>query len=133
MPLGLKDMVAKALETVEGISARSVREGLDSGEVDIVIDVREPNEWNAGHIPGAINVPRGMLELRADPESPAADSALSTNRDARVIVYCLKAPGARSLLAAQTLATMGYSNVAAMRGGFEEWRAEDLPADQGVA
>ena len=126
-------MVAKALETVEGVSARSVREGLDSGEVDIVIDVREPNEWTAGHIPGAINVPRGMLELRADPESPAADPALSTNRDARVIVYCLKAPGARSLLAAQTLATMGYSNVAAMRGGFEEWRAEDLPADQGVA
>ena len=133
MPLGLKDMVAKALETVEGISARSVREGLDSGEVDIVIDVREPNEWNAGHIPGAINVPRGMLELRADPESPAADPALATNQDARVIVYCLKAPGARSLLAAQTLGTMGYSNVAAMRGGFEEWRAEDLPADQGVA
>jgi rhodanese-related sulfurtransferase len=133
MPLGLKDMVAQALETVEGISARSVREGLDSGEVDLVIDVREPNEWNAGHIPGAMNVPRGMLELRADPESPAADPALSANRDARVIVYCLKAPGARSLLAAQTLATMGYSNVAAMRGGFEEWRAEDLPADQGVA
>jgi rhodanese-related sulfurtransferase len=133
MPLGLKDMVAKALETVEGVSARSVRDGLDSGEVDIVIDVRESNEWNAGHIPGAINVPRGMLELRADPESPATDPALSTNRDARVIVYCLKAPGARSLLAAQTLATMGYSNVAAMRGGFEEWRAEDLPADQGVA
>jgi rhodanese-related sulfurtransferase len=133
MALGLKDMVAKALESVEGISARSVRDGLDSGEVDIVIDVREPNEWNAGHIPGAINVPRGMLELRADPESPATDPALSTNRDARVIVYCLKAPGARSLLAAQTLATMGYSDVAAMRGGFEEWRAEDLPADQGVA
>ena len=129
MPLGLKDMVAQALESVEGISARSVREGLDSGEVDLVIDVREPNEWNAGHIPGAMNVPRGMLELRADPESPAADPALSANRDARVIVYCLKAPGARSLLAAQTLATMGYSNVAAMRGGFEEWRAEDLPAD----
>ena len=129
MALGLKDMVAQALETVEGISARSVREGLDSGEVDLVIDVREPNEWDAGHIPGAMNVPRGMLELRADPESPAADPALSANRDARVIVYCLKAPGARSLLAAQTLATMGYSNVAAMRGGFEEWRAEDLPAE----
>jgi rhodanese-related sulfurtransferase len=129
MALGLKDMVAKALETVEGISAGSVREGLDSGEVDLVIDVREPNEWNAGHIPGAINVPRGMLELRADPDSPAADPALSANRDARVIVYCLKAPGARSLLAAQTLATMGYSNVAAMRGGFEEWRSEDLPED----
>jgi rhodanese-related sulfurtransferase len=129
MPVGLKDMVANALETVEGISARSVSEGLDGGEVDVVIDVREPNEWSAGHVPGAINVPRGMLELRADPESPVADPALSGNKDARVIVYCLKAPGARSLLAAQTLATMGYSNVAAMRGGFEEWRAEGLPAE----
>jgi len=46
-----------------------------------------------------------------------------------VVVYCLKAPGARSLLAAQTLGKMGYSNVAAMRGGFEEWRAEGLPGE----
>lgn len=70
-----------------------------------------------------------MLELRADPESPAADPELSANKDARVVVYCLKAPGARSLLAAQTLGTTGYSNVAAMRGGFEEWRAEQLAAE----
>ena len=129
MALGLKDMVAQAVETVEGVSARSVRDALDRGEVDLVIDVREPNEWSAGHIPGAVNVPRGMLELRADPDSPVADAALAGNKDARVIVYCLKAPGARSLLAAQTLGTMGYSNVAAMRGGFEEWRSEDLPAE----
>jgi rhodanese-related sulfurtransferase len=129
MPLGLRDMVEEALAKVEAISAQAVRDGLDRGDVDVVIDVREPTEWSAGHIPGAINVPRGMLELRADPESPAADPALSANRDARVIVYCLKAPGARSLLAAQTLATMGYLNVAALRGGFEEWRAEGLPAE----
>ena len=127
MPMGLSEMVEMAIAKVEAISAQDVRAGLDSGEVDLVIDVREPNEWSAGHIPGAINVPRGMLELRADPESPAADHALSANKDARVVVYCLKAPGARSLLAAQTLGTMGYSNVAAMRGGFEEWRAEQLP------
>jgi rhodanese-related sulfurtransferase len=129
MPLGLSEMVEKAIAKVEAISAQDVRAGLNSGEVDLVIDVREPNEWSAGHIPGAINVPRGMLELRADPESPAADPALSANKDARVVVYCLKAPGARSLLAAQTLGTMGYSNVAAMPGGFEEWRAEQLPAE----
>jgi rhodanese-related sulfurtransferase len=129
MPMGLSEMVEMAIAKVEAISAQDVRAGLDSGEVDLVIDVREPNEWSAGHIPGAINVPRGMLELRADPESPVADHALSANKDARVVVYCLKAPGARSLLAAQTLGTMGYSNVAAMRGGFEEWRAEQLPAE----
>jgi rhodanese-related sulfurtransferase len=129
MPLGLKEMVEEALANVEAISAQGVRDGLGRGEVDVVLDVREPNEWHAGHVPGAINVPRGMLELRADPLSPVADPALSANKDARVIVYCLKAPGARSLLAAQTLASMGYSNVAAMRGGFEEWRAEEFPAE----
>jgi rhodanese-related sulfurtransferase len=127
--MGLKDMVQEALGSVEAVSATAVKEGLDRGEVDLVLDVREPNEWAEGHVPGAMNVPRGVLELRADPESPATDPALSGNKDARVVVYCLKAPGARSLFAAQTLGRMGYSNVAAMRGGFEEWRAEGLPGE----
>ena len=129
MAKGLKDMVEEASGTVEMISAPAVQEGLDKGEVDVVLDVREPSEWGEGHLPGATNVPRGMLELRADPESPVTDPALSANRDARVIVYCLKAPGARSLLAAETLGRMGYTNVAAMRGGLEEWRSAGLPAD----
>jgi len=127
--MGVKEMMQEALASVEAISAQDVREALDSGQVDLVIDVREPKEWDGGHLPGAVNVPRGMLELRADPESPAADPTLSADKDARVIVYCLKAPGARSVLAAQTLGNMGYSNVAAMRGGFEEWQAEGLPAE----
>lgn len=129
MPMGVKEMMQEALASVEAISAQDVKERLDSGDVDLVVDVREPKEWEGGHVPGSINVPRGMLELRADPESPATDPVLSANKDARVIVYCLKAPGARSVLAAQTLGNMGYSNVAAMRGGFEEWQAEGLPAE----
>jgi rhodanese-related sulfurtransferase len=129
MAMGVREMVQEALGSVEAVSARDVKERLDSGQVDLVIDVREPKEWEGGHVPGAINVPRGMLELRADPESPATDPELSADKDARVVVYCLKAPGARSVLAAQTLGDMGYSNVAAMRGGFEEWRAEGLPAE----
>ena len=129
MAMGLKEMVQEALASVEAVSPQEVREGLDGGQVDLVIDVREPKEWERGHLPGAINVPRGMLELRADPESPATDPALSADKDARVVVYCLKAPGARSVLAAQTLGSMGYSNVAAMRGGFEEWQAEGLTAE----
>jgi rhodanese-related sulfurtransferase len=129
MALGLKDMVEEAARSVEAISAATLKEGLDRGEVDLVVDVREPNEWEQGHVPGAMNVPRGMLELSADPKSPVAEPALSADKDARVVVYCLKAPGARSLFAAQTLGKMGYSNVAAMRGGFEEWRAEGLPGE----
>ena len=59
----------------------------------------------------------------------APNGVLSADKDARVVVYCLKAPGARSLLAAQTLGQMGYSNVRCMRGGLEEWRAEGLPGE----
>ena len=129
MAMGVEEMMQEALASVEAVSAHDVREGLEGGRVDLVIDVREPKEWEGGHLPGSINVPRGMLELRADPESPATDPALSADKDARVVVYCLKAPGARSVLAAQTLGSMGYSNVAAMRGGFEEWQAEGLPAE----
>ena len=129
MALGLKDMVQEALGSVETVSVAAVKEGMDSGAVALVVDVREPGEWADGHVAGAMNIPRGMLEIRADPDSPATDPALSADKDARVVVYCLKAPGARSLLAAQTLGRMGYSNVAAMRGGLEEWRAEGLPGE----
>ena len=129
MAMGIKEMMQEALASVEAVSAQDVREGLEGGQVDLVIDVREPKEWERGHLPGAINVPRGMLELRADPESPVTDPALSADKDARVIVYCTKAPGARSAFAAQTLGTMGYSNVAVLRGGLEEWQAEGLPAE----
>jgi rhodanese-related sulfurtransferase len=129
MSMGVREMVQEALASIEAVSAKDVRDGLDSGQVDLVVDVREPKEWEGGHVPGALNVPRGMLELRADPESPATDPTLSADKDARLVVYCLKAPGARSVLAAQTLGSMGYSNVAAMRGGFEEWQAEGLPAE----
>lgn len=129
MALGLKDMIQQARQSVEAISARELQQGLDAGSVDLIIDVREPSEWENGHLPDALNVPRGLLELRADPGSPLADLALSANKNARVIVYCQKAPGARSLLAAQTLGSMGYSNVAAMPGGLDEWRGEGLPAD----
>jgi rhodanese-related sulfurtransferase len=129
MEVGLKDMVREAAGSVEQVSAADLKEGLDSGSVDLVVDVREPGEWAREHLPGAANIPRGMLELRADPESPVADPALSADKGARVVVYCLKAPSARSVLAAQTLGRMGYSNVAALRGGLEDWRAEGLPGE----
>jgi rhodanese-related sulfurtransferase len=126
---GLKEMIQEARTSVEEVSVQDAHEGLRTGAVHMLIDVREPFEWDKGHISDAVNVPRGLLELRADPESPVTDSELSGNKDARVIVYCTKAPSARSMLAAQTLGRMGYSNVAALRGGLEEWKAAGLPAE----
>jgi rhodanese-related sulfurtransferase len=129
MSFGLKEKIQEAKASVEEVSVQEAHDGLESGTVDMVIDVRERHEWEKGHLPDAVNVPRGILELRADPESPVTDPALSGNKDARVIVYCTKSPSARSVLAAQTLGRMGYSNVAALRGGLEEWRAEGLPSE----
>jgi len=129
MVFGLKEMIQEARSSVREVSVQDADEGLRSGEVHMLIDVREPWEWDKGHISDAVSIPRGLLELRADPESPVTNPELSANKDARVIVYCTKAPSARSMLAAQTLGRMGYSNVAALRGGLDEWNAAGLSAE----
>jgi rhodanese-related sulfurtransferase len=129
MAFGLKEMIQEARSSVQEVSVQDAHEGLRSGEVHMLIDVREPWEWDKGHISDAVSIPRGLLELRADPESPVTNPELSGNKDARLVLYCTKAPSARSMLAAQTLGRMGYSNVAALRGGLEEWQAEGLPAE----
>jgi rhodanese-related sulfurtransferase len=123
MSLGVQELVRDALQRVDTISVEDARAEMDAGAVGLVIDVREPSEFDNGHVPGAINVPRGLLELRADAASPVAHPDLSADRDARIVVYCMRAPGARSVLAAETLGRMGYSNVVAMREGLEGWRA----------
>src|SRR5687767_2632950 len=82
----------------------------DSDPATLFIDVREPNEWNLGHIPGAIHIPRGILESNIEAVAP---------RDRRIVLYC--ASGNRTALAADALQQMGYSNVASLAGGFRGW------------
>ena len=76
----------------------------------VLLDCREPNEWNLGHVPGALFIPRGQLEQNIEPRVP---------REQKVIVYC--ASGNRSALAAETLQIMGYRDVASMSAGFRGW------------
>lgn len=128
MAVGLKEMIAKARAAVREIAPAAVKEGLDNGEIDLVLDVREPGEWRQGHVPGAVNIPRGMLELKADPDSPVADPELA-RRDASVVVYCLKSPSARSLFAAETLAEMGFTNVTVMAAGLNGWKEAGLAVE----
>lgn len=101
----------------------------NSSELDLIVDVREPAEYREGHVPRAVNIPRGLLELRADPASPSADAALSAHRTARILVYCTKGPGARPLLAAQALTRMGYERVEVLGGGLIGWAEAGLPID----
>jgi len=119
MAKGMKDFVAEAKASVAEVSTEDVA-ALPYGSV-LLLDVREPGEFQAGFLPGAINVPRGMLEVKADPAMPPHDVRLA-DRKQLVITYC--ASGARSLLAASTLQEMGFTNVKSMAGGFCAWQQE---------
>ncbi|MGH6821854.1 MAG: rhodanese-like domain-containing protein, partial [Methylocella sp.] len=80
----------------------------------VVIDVREPDEFSAGALPGAINVPRGVLEFRL------ASVPQLSNPKAPMLLYCRT--GGRSAMAAQTLKRLGYTDVLSLSGGYEAWQ-----------
>lgn len=125
--LSASQMVAEARETTPEITVAQAREELDQGQASLLLDVREPAEWEKGHIPGALLAPRGMLEWYADPTTPYAKPELTTKRDARIIVAC--ASGGRSMLATKTLKKMGYTNVVNMAGGFNEWSKQGFTVE----
>ena len=104
------DPVADAKSRIREISPDDVRAMQARDEPVTLIDVREPNEWAMGRIPGAIPIARGALQSSVEAQVP---------RSARVVVYC--ALGGRSALAADTLQNMGYTDVASMRGGIHAW------------
>jgi len=133
MSESLASMIAAARSVANEVPPDAAREALDSGAVKFVVDVREPEEFREGHVPDAVNIPRGLLEIRADPASPSADASLSAERSARVLVYCTKGPGARSLFAARTLMDMGYENVDVLAGGMNAWAEAGLPVERSTA
>ena len=122
-----RQIVAEARQTVPELTVVQAKEELEQGHVNLLLDVREPAEWEKGHIPGVLLAPRGMLEWYADPTTPYAKPELTTQRDARIIVTC--ASGGRSMLAAQTLRKMGYTDVVNMAGGFNEWSKQGFPIE----
>jgi len=118
-------LVQEARQRIQNLSVEQVAEELAQGAV-VLVDIREPGEWAAGRIPGAIHVPRGLLEFNADPTSPAHRRELDPSQ--RVILHC--ATGGRSALAADTLQNMGYKNVAHLDGGFKAWVATGRPVEK---
>src|SRR2546423_1023071 len=123
-------IVAQARQSIPEITVVQAREELAQGQVGLLLDVREPAEWEKGHIPGAVLAPRGMLEWYADPTTTYAKPELTTKRDAHIIVAC--ASGGRSMLAAQTLQSMGYTDVVNMAGGFNEWSKQGVAIEDGT-
>lgn len=93
----------------------------------ILIDVREPAEFDTGHIAGAVNIPRGVLEFQVDSHPAVAnvsDPALS-HKHQPIVVYCRT--GGRAALAALNLQRMGFSDVRSIAGGVNDWTAAGLP------
>jgi rhodanese-related sulfurtransferase len=84
-------------------------------DADLLIDVREADEYSAAHIPGAINIPRGLLEFKLSNDAQLAERKL------KLVLYCKNS--GRSALAADALREMGYRNVLSLAGGIEAWQA----------
>ena len=108
-------LVADAKAQIDNLTPDQVQAEVANGA--LLVDVREGTECALGMIPGALHIPRGMLEFRADPASPAHHAALDPTR--RVILHC--ASGGRSALSVMTLKQLGYTNVAHLDGGFRAW------------
>ena len=129
MARSLADFVREALKVVEEISAEGAAQILekpDRAGWDF-IDVREPDEFAAGHIPGARNFPRGFLEVRADLEHPKRDAWLE-DRGRKMILYC--GGGQRSALACKSLQEMGFQRLLSVAGGWTDWAKLNLPIER---
>jgi rhodanese-related sulfurtransferase len=131
MPTTLKQMMEAANAAVQRINPAEARGMIAKGGV-LLIDVRDaPEVENSGRMAGALHVSRGMLEFRADPDSPYHDPSFS--KDKTIIVYC--ASGGRSALSGLTLKNLGYDRVYNL-GAFKDWvesgGAVDHPIEPGM-
>jgi rhodanese-related sulfurtransferase len=126
MAKSLQDFVHEALQHVDEISVHQVQAALANPEI-MILDVREEDEFAEGHIPGAYNVPRGFLEVKADLEHKKRDPELA-DRTRKIVCYC--GGGFRSALAAHTLQLMGFDHVESMEGGWSSWSEAGLPVQQ---
>ena len=116
-PQVVKDMVAKAKGAVKSVPAAEVKAAIDKKEKAILLDVRDPGEFAAGHFPGAINISRGTLEFVVFNKIP--------DQNAKIYVYCKTA--GRSALATKTLNDLGYKNAVLMDAQFEDWIKAGYP------
>ena len=110
-------LVNDAKRRVKETNVADVKRRMDSGEKFLLVDVREDNEWEKGHVLGAVHMGRGVIERDIETKVPEAST--------KMILYC--GGGFRSALVADNLQKMGYTNVLSMDGGVREWREKKYP------
>ena len=111
-----RELLQQVRGEIDEVDATRARELVDAGE-PLVVDVREQDEWDEGHIPGAVHIPRGNLESRIERAAPDPTRP--------IIVYC--SAGNRSAFAAKTLGELGYQDVVSLSGGFTDWKRNGFP------
>jgi len=109
---GYRELLARVKEEIEEISSIEAHERLQSPAAPLFVDVRESDEWDEGHIPGAVYTGRGRLEQRIE--------GLVPDKTRQLVVYC--SAGSRSAFAAKVLEEMGYEDVINLAGGFSDWK-----------
>jgi sulfur-carrier protein adenylyltransferase/sulfurtransferase len=112
-----RQLLVNVKAEIDEVSTAELKERLDAGDAPLLLDVREPDEWAEGHLPGAVHIPRGNLESRVE--------GLFPDRSGEIVIYC--ASGARSAFATKTLNELGYSHVANLAGGFVDWKRNGFP------
>jgi rhodanese-related sulfurtransferase len=113
-------IVNDARSRVKELNVQDVKQKLDRGEKFHLVDVREDSEWNAGHLPGAQHIGKGVIERDIETKIP--------DTGAEIVLYC--GGGYRSALAADALQKMGYTNVFSMDGGWRGWNEAKLPVER---
>jgi molybdopterin/thiamine biosynthesis adenylyltransferase/rhodanese-related sulfurtransferase len=108
-----RELLSAAKSRITEIDTTEAQRRIDAGDV-VVLDVREPDEYEQGALPGALHIPRGHLEAQIE--------GRIVDKNQQVVVYC--AGGVRSAFAADTLASLGYTDVVSMEGGFGKWKDE---------
>ena len=126
MAKGMKELVAEAKGRVREVDVQTAKAERDAEPRTLVLDVREGEEVAQGRVPGALHVPRGVLEAKAAPDSPAREEAFE-DLERPILVYC--GSGVRSAFAADTLQTLGFTRVASVDGGFSAWKEAGLPVE----
>lgn len=126
MAKGAKEFLAEANAQVKAIDVAAAKQLVGNPDV-VFLDVREPGELaQTGKIPGAVHVPRGLLEFQADPSSPAHNARLDPSK--QIVINC--ASGGRSALAGKTLLEMGYAKVLNLTGGMTAWLQGSGPVEK---
>jgi rhodanese-related sulfurtransferase len=116
----VKEMLASAKGAIKTVSADAVKAAIDSKEKAIFLDVRDPGEFAAGHLPGAMNISRGTLEFNVFGKIP--------DQNAKIYVYCKTA--GRSTMATKTLNDLGFKNAVLMDSSYENWVKAGYPVER---